>query len=301
MRLRGRGGRFARGAAIAFACLALANCSSSDKLSSKPSSESKYGVSASPRVVEMGDPVPKGGGVYRVGKPYLVGGRMYVPEANGNYRAEGAASWYGSDFHGRRTANGEVYDMASVSAAHPTLPMPSYVRVTNLVNKRSIIVRVNDRGPYHADRVIDVSARTAQLLDFHRHGVTRVRVEYVGRAPLEGSDDRLLVATLREHGPAPAPSRVMLASSRSFLPSAARVDPAWATPPIPQERPFDLGRESPPARAALPGRPQTAAPRPAVANLDTPQLRLRSLEPVSAYAPMDGVGERAFTSGRGLY
>ena len=170
------------------ACLALANCASKV--------DPKYGVSSSPRVVNAGDPVPKGGGTYRVGKPYVVAGRTYVPEENINYRAEGIASWYGDDFHGRLTANGEVFDMHSISAAHPTLPMPSYVRVTNLANQKSIIVRVNDRGPYAANRVIDLSVRAAKLLGFHDKGLGRVRVEYVGRAPLEGSDDRQLVATL---------------------------------------------------------------------------------------------------------
>jgi len=85
-------------------------------------------------------------GTYRVGRPYVVGGRSYIPEENPRYRAEGTASWYGEDFHGRLTANGEVYDMQGISAAHPTLPMPSYVRVTNLANQRSLVVRVNDRG-----------------------------------------------------------------------------------------------------------------------------------------------------------
>src|SRR4051794_19164164 len=94
-----------RFAAVAAACLTLANCASSDKLTSKL--DPKYGVSSSPRVVEFGDPVPRGGGTYRVGKPYMVAGRMYVPEENTRYRAEGKASWYGDDFHGRLTANGE--------------------------------------------------------------------------------------------------------------------------------------------------------------------------------------------------
>ena len=143
-----------------------------------------------------GDPVPKGGGTYRVGKPYTVAGRMYVPEEDVNYREEGMASWYGDDFHGRLTANGEVFDMGSLTAAHPTLPMPCYARVTNLSNGKSLIVRVNDRGPYHGNRLIDVSNKAAELLEFKGNGVARVRVEYVARAPLEGSDDRQLVATL---------------------------------------------------------------------------------------------------------
>ncbi|MEA2936361.1 MAG: rare lipoprotein [Variibacter sp.] len=203
---------------MAALALALAGCNQSTKSSRV---DPKYGVSASPRVVEPGQPVPKGGGAYRVGKPYLVAGRAYVPQENRRYRAEGTASWYGDDFHGRLTANGEVYDMEGVSAAHPTLPMPSYARVTNLSNGRSLIVRVNDRGPYHSDRVIDLSSKAADLLAFRGKGTSRVRVEYVGPASLEGSDDRRLIATLREGTPAPAPSAVMLASSKPFLPQSA--------------------------------------------------------------------------------
>src|SRR5262249_50889345 len=131
-----------------------------------------------------------------------------------------------------------VFDMQSISAAHPTLPMPCYVRVTNLANRKSLIVRVNDRGPYHRNREIDVSLRAAQLLGFHSNGVAQVRVEYVGPAPLEGSDDRRLVATLREGTPAPAPSTVVVASARPFLPRLADT-------PIPPERPFDLGQSDP--------------------------------------------------------
>src|SRR6201999_2743980 len=113
--------RTARGAVAVATCLVLANCASSNKFASRV--DPRYGVSSSPRVVAFGDPVPKGGGTYRVGKPYVVGGRTYVPEEDENYRAEGTASWYGDDFHGRLTANGEVFDMASLTAAHPTLPM----------------------------------------------------------------------------------------------------------------------------------------------------------------------------------
>ena len=167
--------------------------------------DSRLGVSASPRVVEYGEPVPKGGGAYRVGQPYTVGGRMYVPEDNPRYRADGLASWYGMDFHGRRTANGEVFDLDSISAAHPTLPLPSYVRVSNLQNGKSLIVRVNDRGPYHSNRILDVSKHAAELLGFHLRGTAWVRVEYVGRAPMEGSDDRILATTLRQDEPAPVP------------------------------------------------------------------------------------------------
>ncbi|MBS9476356.1 septal ring lytic transglycosylase RlpA family protein [Ancylobacter radicis] len=217
--------------------LLVANCSGSQKLSSKI--DPKYGVSASPRVVAMGQPVPKGGGAYRVGKPYVVAGKTYVPQEPASYNAEGLASWYGDDFHGRLTANGEVFDMHSIAAAHPTLPMPSYVRITNKDNGRSMVVRVNDRGPYHGNRVIDVSQRAADLLGFKSRGTARVKVEYVGRAPLEGSDDIQLAATLRQNGSAPAPN-VMLASA---APVPMRMGSATvaANVPLPPARPFDLG------------------------------------------------------------
>ena len=214
-------GGMARVGAAAACCLALAHCSGS-------LSNQEY----SPRVVEEGEPVPKGGGMYRVGKPYNINGRTYVPAENPSYRAEGIASWYGRDFHGRLTANGEVYDMHSISAAHTTLPLPSYVRVTNLDNGRSIVVRVNDRGPYTRSRVIDLSIGTAKALDFYSRGLARVRVEYVGRAPIEGSDDDMLMATLREGAPAPAPSKVMIAAAKPFIPNT------------------DKGKDTPTARGA---------------------------------------------------
>jgi rare lipoprotein A len=226
-------------AGLACACLLLANCSASGKFSRV---DPKYGVSSSPRVVDFDQPVPKGGGAYRIGKPYTVAGRTYVPQENYNYRAEGLASWYGDNFHGRLTANGEVFDMTSLTAAHPTLPMPSYVRVTNVSNGKSLIVRVNDRGPYHGNRVIDVSHRAATLLDFYKNGTARVRVEYVGRAPLEGSDDRQLVATLRTGEPAPAPSAIRIASAKPFVPEMPESrGVARADVPLPADRPYSLG------------------------------------------------------------
>lgn len=231
--------RAARCVAAVATCLALANCASSNKFASRV--DPKYGVSSSPRVVAWGDPVPKGGGTYRVGKPYVVAGRTYVPEEDVNYRAEGLASWYGDDFHGRQTANGEVFDMGSLTAAHPTLPMPSYARVTNLSNGKSLVVRINDRGPYHGNRLIDVSNKAAELLEFKGNGVARVRVEYVGRAPLEGSDDRQLMATLRTGVPAPSPSMVRIASARPFVPELSS---SRGEVPMPEGRPYSLGNTS---------------------------------------------------------
>jgi rare lipoprotein A (peptidoglycan hydrolase) len=155
---------------------------------------------ASPRVVAEGEPVPHGGGQYLVGRPNGIAGRTYYSsEKKPGYSAVGMASWYGDAFHGRRTANGEVYDKMSLSAAHPTMPLPSYARVTNLRNRYSIMVRVNDRGPRHTGRVMDVSQRVAEALDFKELGTTKVRVDYVGKAGLEDTDEMLL-ATLRTDG-----------------------------------------------------------------------------------------------------
>jgi rare lipoprotein A len=249
-----------------------ANCSSQQRSSGI---DPKYGVKASPRVVADGQPVPKGGGRAMVGKPYQVGGRTFVPREDKDYSREGWASWYGPSFHGRMTANGEVFDRFSVSAAHPTMPLPSYVRVTNVVNKRSMIVRVNDRGPFHGNRIIDVSQSVADALDFKRHGTARVRVDYVGRASTAGSDDRRLMATLRTDGmpaslggapvmvasadPAPIPATtrtsgpkvapVLAYMNKPVAAEPAQIAAASTAPadgrivsnvPLPPERPFDL-------------------------------------------------------------
>jgi rare lipoprotein A len=221
----------------------LAGCASQDRVAQgSPSVDrfnQRYGVSSSPRVVEEGRPVPRGGGVYRVGRSYTVAGRRYTPyEKREGHTETGIASWYGRQFHGRLTANGEVYDMHTLSAAHRTMPMPSYARVTNLNNGHSLIVRVNDRGPFHGNRVIDLSQRASNMLDFRGRGLARVRVDYIGRAPLEGSDDRMLLATLRTDGSAaPRPSMsgsgTMIASASPAAQPAAATQSASAPAPVP--------------------------------------------------------------------
>jgi rare lipoprotein A len=140
------------------------------------------------RVIPLGQPVPKGGGRYTTGTSYQVDGVWYQPREDAAYDRVGTASWYGELFHGRRTANGEIYDMDRLSAASPTLPLPVYARVTNLENRRSIIVRVNDRGPYASSRIMDLSRRSADALGFRQKGTARVRVQYLARAPLNGDD-----------------------------------------------------------------------------------------------------------------
>jgi len=255
-------------AGVAAIALTAANCSSSNV---RGGIDPKYGVSPSPRVVADGEPVPKGGGRDMVGKPYTVAGRTYVPQESPR-AGEGLASWYGAAFHGRMTANGEIFDRDSIAAAHTTMPLPSYARVTNLQNGHSMIVRVNDRGPFHANRIIDVSERAASALGFKGQGTSRVRVEYVGRASTNGSDDRILLASLRTDGqPASltnaAPTMMAQATPRPSLPrqaiairsyepeneiqeaapssrptqTSASSRPAASNVPLPPERPFDLG------------------------------------------------------------
>ena len=140
------------------------------------------------------------GGYYKVGNPYQIAGVWYHPRADYEYVETGIASWYGPGFHGKTTANGETYDQNDLTAAHRTLPMPSVVRVTNLENGKSIKLRVNDRGPFARGRIIDVSARAAELLQFKQQGTAKVRVEI-----LEGESRRLAGEGLGKQDSANAP------------------------------------------------------------------------------------------------
>jgi rare lipoprotein A len=268
--------RLAPAVAYAFVSLLLAHCSSSNV-------DSRWGVAGSPRVVEPGEGVPKGGGARRLGSAYVVGGRMYVPHYDPHYKSVGLASWYGEDFYGRYTANGEIFDLNAISAAHPTMPLPSYARVTNLANGHSLIVRVNDRGPYVSNRIIDVSVHAAKLLGFFRQGTAPVKVEYVAAAPLRGSDDRILEATLREDGPAPPPSTVRLAS-RAFAPA---LPPTSATAAL-------LATAA--GEYPLHGQPVTRA----VSYADPAEAADGTASP-EADDPAQGTDAAQFLSGRGLY
>jgi rare lipoprotein A len=167
-------------AGVLAAAVFSGSCSQSDR--------GRVGGTASPRVVADGQPVRKGGGVYKVGDPYQVEGQWFTPKDEPSYDRIGQASYYAHDFHGRRTANGEAFDMWGLSAAHPTLPLPSYIYVTNLENGRTLLLRLNDRGPYARSRILDVSKAAARYLGFETRGTTRVRVRYAGPAPLSGDD-----------------------------------------------------------------------------------------------------------------
>ncbi len=116
-------------------------------------------------------------GHFKIGKPYTAFGVSYVPQDYESFEEIGTASWYGEDFHGKKTANGEIYNMGDLTAAHPTLPLPSLIKVTNLKNGKSQILRVNDRGPFAKNRIIDVSEKAAEILGFKGNGTTEVKVE----------------------------------------------------------------------------------------------------------------------------
>jgi rare lipoprotein A len=275
--------------ALALTGLLLAACSAAGPYGT---GTSRYGD----RMIDDNEPIPKGGGVYKVGQAYSQNGRTYRPAENPGYRAEGMASWYGPDFHGRATANGEIYDMHAITAAHTTLPIPSYARVTNLDNGRSIVVRVNDRGPYYGGRLIDVSIGAAKALNFYSKGLARVRVEYVGRAPLEGTDDAVLLATLREGSPAPAPSLIQVAMEKLPLPAERPLSLAGAA-----RRPAEQTAAAEAAFAqALPA-PTAKPPQHSASIESVGSTSQRTSSPTAFLFAPTSVESVGFMSGRGLY
>ena len=182
---------------VFFLAILLAGCSSAPQ---KPQSQSSVpearpqpptkggyykddgpGDKVPPNLASIPDAVPRSEPLHRyANRPYRVFDKDYVPMAASQpYREQGTASWYGKKFHGQKTSSGEVYDMYQMSAAHKTLPIPSYARVTNLANGRSVVVRINDRGPFHSDRIIDLSYAAASRLGYIAAGSARVEVESV--------------------------------------------------------------------------------------------------------------------------
>jgi len=259
------------------AAFALTSCSTGpDLASAKPKrskeyfAESEYGVKASPRVSNLRTRLPRGGGRDQIGRPYQIKGKWYHPKEVPNYRNSGMASWYGDAFHGRLTANGEIYDMTHLTAAHPTMPLPSYARVTNKSNGASVIVRVNDRGPYAHGRVVDLSRRAAEMLDYTHNGIARVDVEYLGRAPLHGQDDAFLMASYRPGNRAPDPS--------DGLPTGVMIAMNGSTPTAPTS-----------AAPVFPGQMRATAPA-AVAPGD---LVLPDFGPIAPERPGVGLAGRA--------
>ena len=242
-------------------------------------SEDDYGVRSSPRVAS--ENIPKGGGHFKLGSPYKVAGRWYVPREDPNYQEYGVASWYGADFHGRKTANGEVFDAKALTAAHPTLPLPCYAYVTNLANGRTVLVRVNDRGPYVNDRLIDMSYAAAKQLGYIDQGRARVRVRFAGLAPLNGDDsrERQFLAS-QERGQRPdqwAP----VAPARQYAAAESR---SSGLPPDSSDR-----WSATAYRAALAGKP--VRPPPAAATTYRPYV-----ETASYTEPQAGQGRMALSA-----
>ena len=235
--------------------VSLAGCGAngpSRLVAGKAEVDPKLGVAPSPRVVAAGEPVPKGGGRAIVGKPYTVAGKRYVPRVDPDYERVGLASWYGDAFHGRKTANGEIFDSNHLSAAHPTMPLPSYARVTSLTTGRSVVVRVNDRGPFHSNRLIDISRRTAEVIGVRSAGIARVKVEYVGPAPVQGDDTEYLMASYRGPGSiAPLGMPETMVASAAPLPGVTR-SRATAPAAAPAVAPMTVAPTTVAAPAAIP-------------------------------------------------
>jgi rare lipoprotein A len=204
--------------------VALASCSSSGKQQAK---QDPFAGTGSPHYSGKG-PVPWGGGRNHVGKPYQVAGRWYEPKEQPNYDKKGMASWYGEAFNRRKTSNGEWFDMTRLTAAHPTLPLPSYAKVTNLENGREVVVRINDRGPFVGTRIIDLSKRSAEALDFKHKGKAEVRVQFIGRAPL--NDDGSHLVAMNKELDRGTPVRKMIASADRRKGKAPAAEIAAATP-----------------------------------------------------------------------
>ena len=166
-----------------------------------------------PRLPVVTDPAPIVSGTMR---RYQVRGRWYQPAEQPGYDETGLASWYGEQFNGRPTATGERFDMHALTAAHKTLPLPGLVEVTNLANGRSIVVRVNDRGPFVDNRIIDLSRGSAEALGMLQAGVGEVRVRYLGRAPRSGGGTTLQYAATEDAPPEPAARRPAPATGGAY-------------------------------------------------------------------------------------
>jgi rare lipoprotein A len=185
--------------------LTISGCSSN-----KTASRDPFAGIGSP-IYKGNGPVPMGGGRRHIGAPYQVAGRWFKPKEQPNYDKTGPASWYGEAFNRRMTSNGEWFDMTRLTAAHPTLPLPSYAKVTNVSNGKTLIVRINDRGPFVGPRIIDLSKQSASALGFKRQGTATVRVQYIGSAPL--NDDGSNLISMNQELQRGTPLRQMIAAA----------------------------------------------------------------------------------------
>lgn len=227
------------------------------------------------------------GGAYKIGNPYQIAGRWYYPKENYHYLEEGVASWYGPNFHGKLTANGELYDQHAMTAAHRTLPLPSVVRVTNLENGRQVVLRVNDRGPFAKDRIIDISRSGAEALDFISSGTTRVRVEILSdesralKAALlageDGAGTGFVAAPSGSISAQPLDAPMGSASASSEVVPAARSDSLL--------RPWRV--ETSTGAPSAPAAPSLNAPDPGtLGGSSSERMSLAGLESLPAAAPV---------------
>ena len=227
---------------LALATLALAGCSHH----SSHSFHHGFASAANDPFAGQGSPyyrgsvIPFGGGEYHVGNPYQVAGRWFNPREQPGYDKEGIASWYGEAFHRRRTSNGEWFDMNTLTAAHATLPLPSYALVTNLENNRQVVVRVNDRGPFVGTRVIDLSKRAADVLGYRARGKAHVRVKLIGPAPMDDSMDHMVAMNQAMNQGASMGQLVAMSNDASARAPTTAI--AMSEPPIgrPPKLPFAL-------------------------------------------------------------
>jgi rare lipoprotein A len=200
--------------------LTISGCSSKRSASRDP-----FAGTGSPYYKGKG-PVPMGGGRYQIGSPYQVAGRWFTPKEQPNYDKSGPASWYGEAFNRRMTSNGEWFDMDRLTAAHPTLPLPSYAMVTNVSNGATIIVRINDRGPFVGPRIIDLSKQSASALGYKRQGTATVRVQYIGPAPLNDNGTHLAAMNIELKNGTPLRRMIAAASKGGSDPvQVAQADP----------------------------------------------------------------------------
>jgi rare lipoprotein A len=209
-------------------------------------------------------------GTYKIGAPYKIDGVTYTPQEEFNHVETGVASWYGPGFHGKSTANGEAYDQSARTAAHRTLQMPSIVRVTNLDNGMSTVVRVNDRGPFARSRVIDLSRTAAQELDIVRNGTAHVRIDQLQAESLAVKD-----VAIGGGGPAEQQAAVAQVSSGRYAPAQAPVQPApvQTAAYVPPPAPAPVYAQPAPTQPVWPTNPRSAP-----------------VEPAPAYAPAANAG-----------
>jgi rare lipoprotein A len=272
------------GGAAAVLLAILAGCASKPKAPPSAQAEAASTAAAKPK------------GYYKIGTPYQVEGAWYYPGVDYGYDETGIASWYGPDFHGKFTANGELYDMNDLTAAHPTLPLPSVVRVTNLENGRSIVVRVNDRGPYVRGRIIDLSRRAAQLIGMIGTGTAKVRVQVL-------ADESHQVALLAQQGEIPPVERIAAAvpppkvTAQELAPPSGVARAPTPPPTVAAPRVAAQPRSNPlipSAEAAAPNPPvQIAdlAPPKSLPPANDNQVRVVAVKPSSIFVQVGAFGQ----------